>query len=142
MKDKPLFLLAVTMIGILFPGSTFAKPLLTQTKTSGSVAPPYHYSTECMIYRHKIVIKKQAGEIESKIMSRISLYGPVFDLIDAASAGEIIEEGGSIGGPQESDIAYNKRGEATLLLQTGFVNRTNNAPEAATLINFLNLHCK
>ncbi|WP_374088373.1 hypothetical protein [Methylomicrobium lacus] len=147
MKNRLFFLLASTVIGIAFIGPTSAysnakKPLLKQIKASGNVSPLYQYSTECTIYPNKIVLQKSTGGITSLSTIKHALKGNIRELITAASAGEITQEPGPTDGPTENDIAYNKKGEATLLKQTGSVMHTNNAPEADTLINFLNISCE
>jgi len=134
-------------IGI-FPAGADSKedrghsPLLSQTKESGSLAHEYQFKTECTIYKKRVVIKQIAGEIESKTVKRVRLSGPIGDYINAASTGPFIEEVSFLlGGPEETDIAYTETGDQIILKQTGSYTVSNDAPEAATLINFLNLNC-
>jgi hypothetical protein len=132
----------------IFPAAADSKedrghsPLLSQTKESGSVAPEYQFKTECTIYKKGVVIKQIAGEIESKTVKRVRLSGPIGDYINAASTGPFIEEVSFLlGGPEETNIAYTETGDQIILNQTGSYTVRNDAPEAATLINFLNLNC-
>lgn len=139
-------LLATALVaGIILAAPTHAaprKPLLSQTITNGTVAPPYQTSTECEIYPNKVVVTQRAGNITSTTKVKIALKGNIRELITAAGAGQISTEPGPIGGPTESELAYKANGDAVVLKQTGALNQTNQAAEAATLINFLSLSCQ
>ena len=80
--------------------------------------------------------------MKSTTTTKATVQGDIAKLIEAAGAGQLDSKDGAIGGPNQTYTAYSPSGNPIVLAATGSVNQTNNAPEAATLVNFLDLNCQ
>ncbi len=135
MKNTILFIAILFLAGIANAGD---KAVLTKTYTSGFVPPELSQSERCEIFEDKIVITKASAGLTSVKKQKISLSGDIYSTISKAAQGEIVKDVETIDAPTTE---YTALGSSIRLQAKGSGEYRNTAPEAQTLVLFIDQNC-
>jgi hypothetical protein len=121
-------------------------PLLKKTTGSGFVMWQWAQATNCEIFADRVVKSNWAAGLSAVETVTLKIEGDMAAKIAKAAEGPFSEEPGIIDGPTKSYVAtmFGPRGEPariTLFATGEGRDIENQAPEAVTLRNFLDLLC-
>ena len=136
-------LLAVTFLSTSLHAREVAddgKPLLAKTSMNGYVPSEQMKENECFVYSNKVVLKQTAGELSTTKEQPLTIKGAIKKLLKAAAKVKPIETPASTDGPITRYLGYVDKDELKLLSR-GSETLKNPAPEAATLVEFIDANC-
>jgi hypothetical protein len=146
---KKLFYRSLGLL-VLLQGTAMADVLLEKSTSPGFVMPSYAITTNCKLTDNgKLIVEKQLGNLKSSQTLPVKLsVATIKSTITAAALGTIEEQPFPVDAGSTLYQAYSKQAGGkmkTILLWQENGNsgqkKINNAQEATTLRNFIDLNC-